>query len=119
MLLLTITAAAAQKISDLLQGDSSLYALRVAVEGGGCSGFSYKYELVTEASPGDKIIEAAADSAAGSAESASARVVVDAVSVPFLLGSSLDFVDSIIEQSFVINNPNATSACGCGVSFSI
>lgn len=112
MLLLTITPAAAQKISDLLQGDSSLYALRVAVEGGGCSGFSYKYELVTEASPGDKIIEAAA--AAGSA-----RVVVDAVSVPFLLGSSLDFVDSIIEQSFVINNPNATSACGCGVSFSI
>lgn len=116
MLLLTITAAAAQKISDLLQGDSSLYALRVAVEGGGCSGFSYKYELVTEASPGDKIIEAAADSAAAAG---SARVVVDAVSVPFLLGSSLDFVDSIIEQSFVINNPNATSACGCGVSFSI
>lgn len=117
MLLLTITAAAAQKISDLLQGDSSLYALRVAVEGGGCSGFSYKYELVTEASPGDKIIEAAADAAGAAA--GSARVVVDAVSVPFLLGSSLDFVDSIIEQSFVINNPNATSACGCGVSFSI
>ncbi|MDN5248766.1 MAG: iron-sulfur cluster assembly accessory protein [Alphaproteobacteria bacterium] len=108
MMLLSIMPQAAKRINDLLQSDPELYALRIAVEGGGCSGFSYKYELVHEKAADDQVIE-----------QEGARVVIDPVSTPFLLGSSLDFVDSLLEQSFVIKNPNAASSCGCGVSFSI
>lgn len=107
-MLLSLMPQAVKRINDLLQSDPELYALRITVEGGGCSGFSYKYELVREQAPGDEVIE-----------QEGARVVIDPMSKPFLLGSNLDFVDSILEQSFAIKNPNASSSCGCGVSFSI
>jgi iron-sulfur cluster assembly accessory protein len=82
--------------------------LRVAVEGGGCSGFQYRLDLVDTAEPDDLRIEANGQAA-----------LVDAVSVPFLRGSEIAFVDELAGAQFVIRNPNAATSCGCGVSFSI
>ncbi len=82
--------------------------LRVAVEGGGCSGFQYQLDLVEEAQADDIRIECDGQAA-----------LVDAVSVPFLKGSEITFVDELAGAQFVIKNPNAASSCGCGVSFSI
>ncbi|MFU8836206.1 HesB/IscA family protein [Roseovarius autotrophicus] len=82
-------------------------ALRVAVEGGGCSGFQYDIRLDAP-TPDDLILE-----------SEGQRVVVDAVSLPFLAGAVIDFSEELIGARFVIENPNATSSCGCGTSFSI
>ncbi|MDA9237940.1 MAG: iron-sulfur cluster assembly accessory protein [Planktomarina sp.] len=82
-------------------------ALRVAVEGGGCSGFQYEIDL-DEAKPDDLIIS-------GNGES----VVIDSVSLPFLSSAVIDFSEELIGARFVIDNPNASSSCGCGVSFSM
>jgi len=81
--------------------------LRVAVEGGGCSGFQYEISL-GEAATDDLVLE-------GSGE----KVVVDAISLPFLADAVIDFTDELIGARFVIENPNATSSCGCGTSFSM
>ena len=82
-------------------------ALRVAVEGGGCSGFQYEIAL-DEARDDDLVLEGAGE-----------RVVIDSVSLPFLASATIDFADELIGARFVIDNPNATSSCGCGTSFSI
>ncbi|MGC3936734.1 HesB/IscA family protein [Roseobacter sp. EG26] len=82
-------------------------ALRVAVEGGGCSGFQYEIAL-DEPREDDLILE-------GSGQ----KVVVDAVSLPFLGGATIDFTEELIGARFVIDNPNASSSCGCGTSFSM
>ena len=82
-------------------------ALRVAVEGGGCSGFQYEIDL-DEAKPNDLIIS-------GNGES----VVIDSISLPFLSSAVIDFSEELIGARFVIDNPNASSSCGCGVSFSM
>lgn len=82
-------------------------ALRVAVEGGGCSGFQYEIKLDAPASD-DIVLE-------GNGE----RVVVDSVSLPFLSDATIDFTEELIGARFVIDNPNASSSCGCGTSFSI
>jgi len=82
-------------------------ALRVAVEGGGCSGFQYDIKL-DEPAADDLVLEGEGQ-----------RVVVDSVSLPFLAGATIDFSDELIGARFVIENPNATSSCGCGTSFSI
>jgi iron-sulfur cluster assembly accessory protein len=82
-------------------------ALRVAVEGGGCSGFQYDIRLDAP-SEDDLILE-------GEGE----RVVVDSVSLPFLAGATIDFTEELIGARFTIDNPNATASCGCGTSFSI
>ena len=82
--------------------------LRVSVEGGGCSGFQYKFDLVGAPEADDLVIE-----------KGGARVLVDPVSLGFLAGSEIDFVDDLIGASFKINNPQATASCGCGTSFSI
>ncbi len=82
-------------------------ALRVAVEGGGCSGFQYEIAL-DDAKPDDLILEGAGE-----------RVLVDPVSLPFLAGATITFSEELIGARFVIDNPNATSSCGCGTSFSI
>ncbi|RXV61681.1 iron-sulfur cluster assembly accessory protein [Roseovarius sp. A46] len=82
-------------------------ALRVAVEGGGCSGFQYDIRLDAPAED-DLVLE-------GEGE----RVVVDSVSLPFLAGATIDFTEELIGARFTIDNPNATASCGCGTSFSI
>ena len=82
-------------------------ALRVAVEGGGCSGFQYEIDLDTK-NDDDLVLE-------GQGES----VIVDSISLPFLYNATIDFSEELIGAKFVINNPNATSSCGCGTSFSI
>ena len=82
--------------------------LRVAVDGGGCSGFQYRFELVHEAGADDLLISLAGQSA-----------LVDPVSLPFLKGSAIAFQDDLAGAQFVVRNPNAASSCGCGVSFSI
>ncbi len=82
-------------------------ALRVAVEGGGCSGFQYEIKLDDSAS--DDLVLAHGEE----------RVVIDEVSLPFLAGAVIDFTEELIGARFVIENPNATSSCGCGTSFSM
>jgi iron-sulfur cluster insertion protein len=82
-------------------------ALRVAVEGGGCSGFQYEIKLDQPVAD-DLVLEGAGE-----------RVVVDAVSLPFLAGAVIDFSEELIGARFVIENPNAASSCGCGISFSM
>ena len=82
--------------------------LRVSVEGGGCSGFQYKFDVEREKASDDIVIA-----------QGSATVLIDPVSVGFLAGSEIDFVDDLIGASFKINNPNAKSSCGCGTSFSL
>ena len=82
-------------------------ALRVAVEGGGCSGFQYDIQLDTPAAD-DLVLE-------GKGE----KVIVDSVSLPFLSNATIDFADELIGARFVIENPNATSSCGCGTSFAM
>lgn len=82
-------------------------ALRVAVEGGGCSGFQYLIEL-GQPKDDDLILEKSGE-----------KVIIDSVSLPFLTNAIIDFSDEIIGARFIINNPNATSSCGCGTSFSL
>lgn len=108
MMNLSITEAAVKRIKQIVNGEEIYYALRIGVVGGGCSGFSYQFDLVKEATENDSIFE-----------DNGAIVVIDKMVLPLLDGSVLDYKDTITEQSFIINNPNATSSCGCGVSFSL
>ena len=104
----TISARAAKRIGEILKGEGDGAMLRISVEGGGCSGFQYKFDIDHAKAEDDLVI--ARDSAV---------VLVDPASVPFLAGSEVDFVDDLIGASFRVNNPNATASCGCGTSFSI
>jgi iron-sulfur cluster assembly accessory protein len=105
---LTITERAAKRVGQILKSEGDGAMLRVSVEGGGCSGFQYKFDVERAKAEDDMVI--ARDSAV---------VLVDPSSAPFLAGSELDFVDDLIGASFRVNNPNATASCGCGTSFSI
>ena len=91
-----------------IASDETPALLRVAVEGGGCSGFQYDIRLETAAATEDLVLE-----------KDGARVLIDPVSLPFLANAEIDFADELIGARFVINNPNATASCGCGTSFSI
>lgn len=104
----TLSPAAARRIRYIGQAEGRPVMLRVAVEGGGCSGFQYQFDLVDEAGPDDLKVER--DGAAA---------LVDVVSLALLKGSEIDFVDELAGAEFKIRNPNAKSSCGCGVSFSI
>jgi len=104
----TVTDAAAKRIAAILASEPDKHALRISVEGGGCSGFSYKYELVNGQNADDLVIE-----------SGGARVLIDSVSLPFMDGAQINFVDNLMGQAFEIRNPNAVSSCGCGTSFSL
>jgi len=103
-----LTDKAAQRLAEISAREGKRVLLRVAVDGGGCSGFQYKLDLVDSAEAGDVMIERDGQAA-----------VIDDVSVPFLGGSEIDFVDDLAGAEFKIRNPNARSSCGCGVSFSI
>ena len=105
---LTLSAAAAERLKAISQAQGKPIMLRIAVEGGGCSGFQYQLDLVDAAEPDDLRIER--DGAAA---------LVDEISLVMLKGSEIDFVDELVGAEFKIRNPNAKSSCGCGVSFSI
>ena len=104
----TISERAARRIGQILKSEGDGAMLRISVEGGGCSGFQYKFDVERAQAEDDLVI--ARDSAV---------VLVDPASVPFLAGSEVDFVDDLIGASFRVVNPNATASCGCGTSFSI
>ena len=103
-----LTERAARRIGEILKAEPAGTMLRVSVEGGGCSGFQYKFGVDRAKAEDDLVIERD-----------SAVVLVDPASVPFLAGSEVDFVDDLIGASFRVHNPNATASCGCGTSFSI
>jgi len=104
----TVSDRAARRIAQIVAGDPAAPMLRISVEGGGCSGFQYKFDLVADRAADDLVIE-----------KAGARVLVDPVSLGLLNGSEIDYVDDLMGASFRVNNPNATASCGCGTSFSI
>ena len=104
----TLTPSAAKRINAILAKQDDAEMLRVSVEGGGCSGFSYKFDFAREANSDDTIIELDG-----------AQVAIDEMSMEFLAGSEIDFSTELIGSAFKINNPNATAACGCGTSFSV
>ncbi|MDP3852242.1 iron-sulfur cluster insertion protein ErpA [Phenylobacterium sp.] len=105
---LTLSPAAARRLHAIGAAEGRPMMLRVAVEGGGCSGFQYQFDLVEQAQPDDLRIEC--DGAAA---------LVDEMSLVLLKGSEIDYVDELAGAEFKVRNPNAKSSCGCGVSFSI
>ena len=105
---LTLSETAARRLARLGEAEGRPVMLRVAVDGGGCSGFQYRLDLVEAAEADDIRIEAGGQTA-----------LVDPVSLPFLKGSEIAFVDDLSGAQFVVRNPNAASSCGCGVSFSL
>ncbi|NBN62232.1 iron-sulfur cluster assembly accessory protein [Microvirga tunisiensis] len=104
----SLSLKAARRVAKILSGEAPGAMLRVSVEGGGCSGLQYKYDIVTEREPDDLVLQREG-----------ATVLVDAISLPYLDGAEIDFVDDLMGQSFQIRNPNAVSGCGCGTSFAI
>jgi iron-sulfur cluster insertion protein len=101
-------AAAKQIVSLATQEGNKTPLLRIAVNSGGCYGMQYSFDLVDEIKDTDMIFD-----------HENAKVVMDDLSLNFLNGSTLDYVDDMMGSFFTINNPNATSSCGCGNSFSI
>ncbi len=105
---IALSASAAERIKHIVTAEPAGAGLRVAVEGGGCSGFQYEIAVAKAAKADDLVIERDG-----------ARLFVDPVSLPYLLGSEVDWVEELIGASFKVKNPNAVSACGCGVSFAV
>ncbi len=105
---ISVSDTAAKRISEIIAREPENTMLRVSVEGGGCSGFQYKFDLVQARDDGDLAIE-----------KRGIVVLVDPISVEYMQGSVIDFVDDLIGAAFQVRNPNATAACGCGTSFSI
>lgn len=104
----SVSASAARRIAEILKAESGPAMLRVAVTGGGCSGFQYNFTIDDTRMDDDLVV--ARDGA---------TVLIDPMSLDFLRGAEIDFVDDLIGAAFKINNPNATSSCGCGTSFSV
>jgi iron-sulfur cluster assembly accessory protein len=106
--MVTVTDSAARKIQELMADESEgeVSVLRIAIQGGGCSGFQYALGFDRGPQDGDNEIE-----------SNGVRVVIDPFSAPYLTGSEIDFVDALMGAGFAINNPNVQAACGCGSSF--
>jgi iron-sulfur cluster assembly accessory protein len=105
---ITVTERAARRIGDILRREPAGTMLRVSVEGGGCSGFQYKFDMDRSRGADDIVITREG-----------AIVLIDQLSLGYLAGSEIDFVDDLIGASFRVNNPQATASCGCGTSFSI
>ena len=105
---ITVSDRAAKQIAAIIASETGSKMLRVSVEGGGCSGFQYKFDLVQDRSDDDLAIE-----------KGGITVLIDSVSQMYMEGSEIDFADELIGAAFKINNPNATASCGCGTSFSI
>jgi iron-sulfur cluster insertion protein len=104
----TLSARAARRIATILGAETQPTMLRLAVTGGGCSGFQYNFALDETRMDDDLVLERDG-----------ATVLIDPVSLDFLAGAEIDFTDDLIGQAFKVNNPNATSSCGCGTSFAV
>jgi iron-sulfur cluster assembly accessory protein len=104
----TVTERAAQRIGEILAQEPAGTMLRVSVEGGGCSGFQYKFDTERSRAADDIVIERGG-----------ATVLIDTVSLNYMAGAEIDFVDDLIGSSFKVNNPQATGSCGCGTSFAL
>jgi iron-sulfur cluster assembly accessory protein len=104
----TVTERAARRIGEILLREPAGTMLRVSVEGGGCSGFQYKFDTERSKADDDIVIKRGG-----------ATVLIDPVSLDYMAGSEIDFVDDLIGSSFKVNNPKATAACGCGTSFAL
>ena len=104
----TATSSALKRIAAIIDKDTENTALRISVEGGGCSGFSYQFDLVNQENDDDLIIEGEGG-----------KILIDEMSLIYMGGSVIDFVDDLMGQSFQVKNPNAVASCGCGTSFSV
>ena len=104
----TVSTRAAKRIAAILASEPAPAMLRLAVTGGGCSGFSYNFALDETRMDDDLLVE-----------EGGAKILIDPVSLDFLAGSEIDFTDDLMGHAFKVNNPNATSSCGCGTSFSV
>ena len=105
---IALTERAAKRINEIMAGEPAGSMLRISVNGGGCSGFSYGFDVDRAANEDDVVVERDG-----------AKVLVDQVSLQYMDGSTVDFVDDLIGQSFKIENPQAIASCGCGTSFSL
>jgi iron-sulfur cluster insertion protein len=105
---ITLTSSAAKRVAAIATRQSKPAILRLSVDGGGCAGFTYKFDLAEAPEAEDMV-----------AETDGVRLVVDAVSLDLLRGSAVDFVEDLGGASFKVTNPNAASGCGCGSSFSV
>jgi iron-sulfur cluster assembly accessory protein len=103
----SMSASAARRLTKILGGDEGA-ALRISVKGGGCSGFQYAFDIEKARAEDDLVIERDG-----------ATILVDPVSLEYMKGSEVDFVDDLMGQSFKVKNPNAVASCGCGVSFTV
>jgi iron-sulfur cluster insertion protein len=107
---LSLTEAAARRIKAVVAAENNpALMVRLEVLGGGCSGYQYKFSFDPSAKTGEDVV----------IERDGARLVVDAVSLDLLKGSEVDYGESLMEAGFRVNNPNATSSCGCGTSFAV
>jgi iron-sulfur cluster assembly accessory protein len=104
----TVSERAVRRIGEILKSEPEGTMLRVSVEGGGCSGFQYKFDMERAQADDDLVI--ARDGAV---------VLIDSVSVQYMVGSEIDFVEDLIGAAFKVKNPNATASCGCGTSFAL
>ena len=104
----TVSERAARRIGEILKSEPAGTMLRVSVEGGGCSGFQYKFDMARAKSEDDLVISRDG-----------ATVLIDSVSVGYMAGSEIDFVDDLIGAAFKVKNPKATASCGCGTSFAL
>lgn len=104
----TLSTRAARRIAKILENEPAGSMLRVAVNGGGCSGFQYEFGIAASKNPDDLVIE-----------KDGVKVLVDEVSLQYMGGAEIDYAEELIGASFKIKNPNATMSCGCGTSFSV
>ena len=104
----SVSDSAAKQIAHIVAEEPADTMLRISVEGGGCSGFQYKFDLVQDSEADDLVIE-----------KGGVTVLIDSISIGYMEGSEIDYVDDLIGASFQVKNPNATAGCGCGTSFSI
>jgi iron-sulfur cluster assembly accessory protein len=105
---ITVSERAARRIGEILKGEANGTMLRVSVEGGGCSGFQYKFDIERAKAVDDLVINRDG-----------AVVLIDPISVNYMAGSEIDFVDDLIGASFKVKNPQAKASCGCGTSFTL
>jgi len=105
---ITVSERAARRIGEILKSEPAGTMLRVSVEGGGCSGFQYKFGMEQAKADDDLVIARAG-----------ATVLIDPMSVQYMAGSEIDFVEDLIGAAFKVKNPKATASCGCGTSFAL